>query len=128
MQYDRNAAKTCEEKKKAEAEKEQQRVDQERKEIEKKLAEKEAEVMRLRRDIVGKQIVIHTGKLGPNMVQPVIGPRQKVKAVVMVDQQPEGVQMKTHVPPSNVLNNKWIHNTHKALGPYIQMPHKKKAK
>ena len=36
--------------------------------------------------------------------------------------------MRTRVPPSNVINNKWIHNTRKALGLYIQMPYKKKAK
>ena len=36
--------------------------------------------------------------------------------------------MKTQVPSSNMINNKWIHNTRKAPGPYIQMPQKKKAK
>lgn len=62
------------------------------------------------------------------MVQPGMGTEQKVKIVVMVDQKSEGLQMKTGVPPSNVINNKWIHNTRKAPGPYFQMPYKKKAK
>lgn len=61
---------TFEEKKKAEGEGERQRVKQERKEIEGKLAEKEAEVARLRRDIVGKQVVIDIKKLRLNMIRP----------------------------------------------------------
>ena len=68
--FDKNAVKAFEEKKKAEVEEERQRVQQERKEVKKKLADKEAEVTRLRRDIAGKQIVVDTRKLGPNMVQP----------------------------------------------------------
>ena len=80
------------------------------------LAEKEVEVARLRRDIAGKQkIIVDIEKLGPNIVQPSIGANQKVKTVVVVDQKSEGVQMKTQVPPSNMINNKWIHNTRKAL-------------
>ena len=48
-------------------------IEQERQEVEKKLAEKEAKVARLRRDIAGKQIVIDIGKLGSNTVQPCMG-------------------------------------------------------
>ena len=48
--------------------------------------------------------------------------------MVVVNQEPEGVQMKTRVLPSNVINNKWIQNTWRDPRPYIQMPHKKKAK
>ena len=117
--FDKNTAKAFEENKKAEVEEERQRVERERKEVKKKLAEKEVEVVRLRRDIVGKQIVVNIAKLRPSVVQPGISTKQKVKTVVVVDQKPEEVQMKTCVPPSNVINNKWIHNTRKAPGPYI---------
>ena len=118
--FDKNATQTFEEQKKAKAEREKERVKQERKEVKKKLAKREVVVARLRRDIVGKQkVVIDTKKLGLNMVQPSMGTNQKVKIVVVVDQNPEGVQMRTRVPPSNVVNNKWIHNTRKAPGPYI---------
>ena len=93
------------------------------------MVEREVEVARLRRDIAKKQkIVIDTERLGPSIVQPSMGTDQKVKTVVMVGQKPKGMQMKTRVPPSNLMNNKWIHNTRKTLGPYVQTSQKKKGK
>ena len=83
----------------------------------------------LRKDIVDKQkIIIDIEKMRTNIVHPDMGTNHKVKTIVVVDKKPEGIQMKNRLPPSNMVNNKWMLNTRKALGPYIQMPQKKKAK
>lgn len=55
--FNKTAAKAFEEKRKAEAEVERQRVEQEKKEVEKRLAEMEVEVMRLWRDIANKLLL-----------------------------------------------------------------------
>ena len=54
IMFDKNAAKTFEEQKRANDEAKRKRIEQEREEVKKNLVEKEAEVARLRRDIVGK--------------------------------------------------------------------------
>ena len=62
--FDKNAARTFEEQKKVEVEKEKEKVRQARKEVEKKLAEREAKVARLRKNIAGKhKIVIVTSPI-----------------------------------------------------------------
>lgn len=93
------------------------------------MAKKEVESTKLREHIASKQkIIIGTEKMSPNIMQPTMGTNQKVKIVVIVNQKPKGVQMKTQMPPSNMVINKWIHNTRKTRGPYVQMPYKKKTK
>lgn len=87
--FNRSVAKTYKEYKEAE-------VKKGRKEVENKLAEREAKIARLRKYIANKQkVVINIEKMGPSTVQPTMGTNQKVKTVVIVDQKPKGVQMRT---------------------------------
>ena len=52
--FDKNATKAYKEHNEVEVEKEKERIEQERKEVKRKLAEKEAKVVSLRKDIAGK--------------------------------------------------------------------------
>ena len=64
----------------------------------------------MKRKLASKQKMFDFGPFDPSWLKPfkVHLVNQKIKTMVMVDSQPEGMHVKTRVPLANDANKRWV--------------------